>query len=118
MPTLTAAQRQDILDTLAAERARLLDSATDLKGADETLVAEQASGENRLGGEGEGDSIAIERHLIASLSQTNQAALAEIEAALSRLEAGTYGVCDRCEGDIPAERLEVRPRTTLCVPCA
>ncbi|MBD3751741.1 MAG: TraR/DksA family transcriptional regulator, partial [Micrococcales bacterium] len=38
--------------------------------------------------------------------------------ALSRVDAGTYGSCIRCGQPIPAARLEVIPKATMCVPCA
>jgi DnaK suppressor protein len=41
----------------------------------------------------------------------------EIEAALARLEDGTYGTCVDCGGAIPIERLEVVPTASRCVPC-
>jgi len=41
----------------------------------------------------------------------------EIDAALSRIEAGTYGTCDRCGATIPEERLELRPFAATCVAC-
>ena len=46
-----------------------------------------------------------------------ESALADIEAALRRLEQGTYGTCERCTKPIPWERLEVLPMTGLCTPC-
>ena len=44
--------------------------------------------------------------------------LAEIKAALQRLEAGDYGICATCGEDIPTPRLIARPAATLCVHCA
>lgn len=41
--------------------------------------------------------------------------LSEVQAALERLEAGTYGVCEACSRAIPAERLESLPATRFCV---
>ena len=41
----------------------------------------------------------------------------EIDAALGRIEAGTYGSCDRCGAAIPEERLELRPFASTCVAC-
>lgn len=41
-----------------------------------------------------------------------------IEAALRKLEAGAYGVCERCHGPISPDRLAVLPHTTLCIHCA
>ncbi|MCB8942204.1 MAG: TraR/DksA C4-type zinc finger protein [Ardenticatenaceae bacterium] len=43
--------------------------------------------------------------------------LAQIEAALERMEAGTYGRCESCGQQIPAGRLEILPYATLCVNC-
>jgi DnaK suppressor protein len=46
-----------------------------------------------------------------------ESAMGEIEAALERLENGSYGICERCTEPIPFERLEVLPMTRLCTPC-
>ena len=42
----------------------------------------------------------------------------EIDAALERVDAGTYGVCAVCGAPIPDGRLEVRPTAATCVGCA
>jgi RNA polymerase-binding transcription factor DksA len=47
-----------------------------------------------------------------------QATLDEIDAALARLDAGTYGSCLHCGADIPVERLQMRPFAGACVRCA
>ena len=41
----------------------------------------------------------------------------EIDVALARIHAGTYGSCDRCGAAIPEERLELRPFAATCVAC-
>ncbi len=41
----------------------------------------------------------------------------QVEQALSRLDAGTYGQCERCGNQIPKARLEAFPAATLCVTC-
>ena len=46
-----------------------------------------------------------------------QVTLGEIDAALARIDAGTYGRCTRCGSDIPEERLELRPFASRCVAC-
>lgn len=43
--------------------------------------------------------------------------LKEIEAALHRLDAGTYGDCAACAEPIPLQRLLVMPAATRCAPC-
>ncbi len=44
-------------------------------------------------------------------------ALGDINTALSRLEHGTYGICERCTEPIQLERLTVLPMSRLCVAC-
>ena len=51
------------------------------------------------------------------LTLTAESALEDIDAALQRLERGSYGTCERCAEPIPWERLEVLPMTRLCTPC-
>jgi RNA polymerase-binding transcription factor len=43
--------------------------------------------------------------------------LRRIESALRRIANGAFGTCDRCGQDIPPERLDALPVTTLCVDC-
>jgi DnaK suppressor protein len=43
--------------------------------------------------------------------------LKKIQEALSRLDDGTFGVCEECGEEIGVERLRVRPVTTLCIAC-
>jgi DnaK suppressor protein len=41
----------------------------------------------------------------------------QLQDALERYDAGPWGVCEHCGDPIPAERLEIRPWVTHCVPC-
>ena len=52
--------------------------------------------------------------LAASLRET----LDEVEHALGKLEAGTYGVCEGCGERIDPARLEAKPAARLCMECA
>ena len=56
-----------------------------------------------------------ERELDEGLEEDARARLRDIEDAFARIEAGTYGTCTVCGKEIPAERLEVLPWTTLCI---
>ena len=51
------------------------------------------------------------------LTLAAESALEDIDAALQRLEQGSYGTCERCAEPIPWERLDVLPMTRLCTPC-
>jgi RNA polymerase-binding transcription factor DksA len=57
------------------------------------------------------DPVAVSR--AATLLRT----IEEIDAALGRLAAGTYGTCVHCGAAIPEERLELRPFAAGCVAC-
>ena len=45
------------------------------------------------------------------------AALADVEAALHRIDEGSYGTCEHCDVAIPLERLEILPMVRLCMRC-
>ena len=66
----------------------------------------------------EGATIAFERSQVAALVTQAREQLDEIAAALTRLDDGSYGVCERCDQPIAAERLEARPTARRCVRCA
>jgi RNA polymerase-binding transcription factor DksA len=66
----------------------------------------------------EGATIAFEREQVGALVRQAEQHLGEVEAALLRVDDGTYGVCAVCGRPIPAERLEVRPTALTCVGCA
>lgn len=53
-----------------------------------------------------------------SLVERIQSDLAEIDAALERVEQGSYGLCASCGSRIPLERLEALPATRWCVDCS
>jgi DnaK suppressor protein len=52
-----------------------------------------------------------------ALHNNAQDLLDQVDAALERLEAGTYGACARCGKEIPAERLEAKPYALYCIDC-
>ena len=66
----------------------------------------------------EGATSAFERQHLAALIGQAQAKLVDIDAALGRLEKGSYGRCERCGEAIGAERLAARPTAVTCMTCA
>ncbi|MEU4401910.1 TraR/DksA family transcriptional regulator [Micromonospora orduensis] len=66
----------------------------------------------------EGSTIAFERAQLTAVLDATRRRLAELDVALSRVDAGSYGVCERCSRPIPAERLAARPSARTCVACA
>ena len=53
----------------------------------------------------------------STLEEHDARLLVAIDAALQRIEAGTYGKCVNCGAQIPEERLEAMPWATLCIDC-
>jgi DnaK suppressor protein len=58
------------------------------------------------------------KDMAAATIERERRALNEIESALSRLQAGDYGVCNLCGVSIPKVRLEALPSASQCVNCA
>lgn len=59
-----------------------------------------------------------ERARVLSLADGLRQRLEDLQAAIHRVEAGTYGKCERCGQDIAPERLEAVPAARLCIRCA
>jgi DnaK suppressor protein len=66
----------------------------------------------------EGHTIAYERSQTVALVRQAERHLVEIDAALARVQAGTYGVCASCGRPIAPARLEARPTAATCIECA
>jgi RNA polymerase-binding protein DksA len=59
----------------------------------------------------------FDRELDYTLEENVERALSEIDAALKRIEDGSYGTCVNCDQPIAQERLEALPWATLCIDC-
>lgn len=66
----------------------------------------------------EGVTLSSEWSRLSGLAEAAQAELRQVNEALVRMDAGTYGICANCGRPIPPERLEVRPFAEYCVACA
>jgi DnaK suppressor protein len=67
---------------------------------------------------GDGTTEAVERITSTATARSIFASIEGIDSALAKIEAGSYGVCEKCGGEIPLVRLEARPESSLCVECA
>ncbi len=56
--------------------------------------------------------------LLAELTERERSEVAEIDAALARIERGTYGVCLSCGGPVERGRLRAIPEARLCLACS
>ena len=95
---------------LQEERVTYTHQAISLKAEADSLVADFEPGDVQFDEEsGEGDTLNIERERDLALSAQAQAAVEEIDHALSKFALGTYGVCEVSGDPIPEERLEAIP---------
>ena len=62
-------------------------------------------------------SDSIEREAAGLMAQMDAEQVDQIDAALAKIEQGTYGVCEGCEEPIPQRRLQALPFASLCVKC-
>src|SRR3954464_12370626 len=94
---------------LLAERQRVLQELLD--------NPIQAPGQMTYGSQAAAASQVFEQQRDLALRDHSRQHLEAIDAALARLDAGTYGACARCHGAIPAGRLEALPWAALCIDC-
>lgn len=100
-------------DALVARRADLV---ADL----ERLTAPPAAGATVSFGKriGDGTTEAVERLSTTATARSISQSIEEIDRAITKVDEGTYGVCDSCGNQIGAARLEARPASARCVSCA
>ena len=103
---------------LVAERASYVEQAESLRIDAEQLAEDMEPGDIQFDEEsGEGDTLNVERERDLALSAQARAAVDEIDRALAKMDAGSYGICERCGNPIPKARLKALPYASLCVAC-
>lgn len=112
---LTDTQIKEFKHQLEREHARLLDEVRDeLMRSDNEAYSDVAGKVHDTGDESVADLLAdlntavIDRHI---------SEIRAVEAALLRVNNGSYGICDECGGAIEPQRLEVQPAAMRCIEC-
>ena len=80
--------------------------------------ADQGSGLNYDSNFADSSQVTAERGEAEALAAKLEEALAEVDNALEKLDAGSYGVCEECGKEIAPARLEAKPEARLCIDCA
>jgi DnaK suppressor protein len=108
-------QTTDVLrERLSGEQGELLRQLKDLgayqdaDGIDDPLLE---------AGFADAGQATAERVNLLTMVKSLRDTLREVEAALERMDAGTYGQCQKCGKPIAEERLEALPATRLCIAC-
>lgn len=107
------------IDTEAI-RKRLEEERSSLIGDIDSLDVEHQSQEDSAGISNHAADEATEvftRERDLTLRENSNDMLEQVEAALQRLDDGTYGTCARCGKQINPERLEALPSAAYCITC-
>lgn len=107
------AGKAEIRARLEAMRAALAAEEADTEASRAPVALDQSS----VGRLSRMDAMQMQA-MAAAQSRRRAGAQARIAAALARLDAGTYGLCARCEEKIEAARLDFDPAAPLCLACA
>jgi RNA polymerase-binding transcription factor DksA len=97
--------KQELEKRLAILQSRLASIKRDVTQGHSGDSAEQAQ-------ERENDEV------VDAIGNETAQSIRDIQAALGRIDDGTYGICDSCGEDISPARLQVVPEATRCVNCA
>jgi DnaK suppressor protein len=99
-------------------KQQLLDMREELQiEAERAYAASQSLGHDGVPDIGDMSSNSYNQEVLMNLSATQRSRIRDIDAALERMDQGVYGLCARCEEEIPPRRLEVRPFSRYCVDC-
>ena len=101
-------------EALLAERTKLVSQLDEL-GATED--GELRAGLGLAREFADAGAATAERTELLGLAESLAGQVAETDAAMASIDAGTYGICAECSEPIPAARLEARPSSLLCVTC-
>ncbi|HDR27121.1 TraR/DksA family transcriptional regulator [Rhodovulum sp.] len=102
--------------TLGDRKRQLFNRLAELDGRLHDIEAELDTHQSKDWGE-----LAVEREedeVLEGMGSSSLAEVKQINAALARIEDGSYGYCVRCGEEISEERLDVVPATPFCRICA
>jgi len=105
----TLIEERERLDTMVADHERE---------REEARMTESSADRSPDPGNAEAGSMKAELEKELSIELNLIDLRSKVEHALMRVDAGSYGLCERCGEAIPVARLEVLPYTTFCVDCS
>ena len=116
---MTSIDTEHFRDALLDERRRVEHALATLRdehrgSLDDEVEETSPTNDNHLA---ETATATLGREIDYTLGDNAEQVLSEIDAALTRVEDGTYGTCVNCGREIPHARLEVNPWASLCIDC-
>ena len=115
---MTPKERDAIAALLAHERERVAARVASLAAEHRAIVESSTQANLDDEHDPEGATVGFERARVASLLSEARRRSSEIDQAVERLDAGTYGTCEHCGQQIAFERLTAYPTALTCVSCA
>ena len=107
---------EQLRERMLEERQRVADAIDNIHAENPGTIGEETEEttfqDNHLG---DIATATFDREMASTLEDNSTHVLTEIDAALKRIDEGTFGVCTRCGKPISAERLEALPWATLCI---
>ena len=110
-PEQATPYRQQLTDM----RTAILAQMSDQRGG--VLGRAEAAADHFERREDSSAQVATERELEFAIGERETSELAMIEAALARIDAGSYGECIDCAAPIPEKRLKASPEASRCIAC-
>ena len=107
---MSETSQQVLRDQLQDERVRLREQLANLGHGETELDFDENFADS--------GQVTAERGEVEALSGQLNETLQDIEDALAKFDAGTYGSCESCGQPIPEARLEAMPAARLCISCA
>jgi RNA polymerase-binding protein DksA len=116
---VTSIDTAQFRDALLDERQRVEHALATLRddhagSLDDEVEEVSPTADNHLG---ETASATLGREIDYTLGDNAEQVISEIDAALERIEDGSYGTCSNCGEEIPRARLEANPWASLCIDC-
>lgn len=117
--TIRCMDTEEIRQTLQGEEVRLTAMRDDIRAGDELDSDQQtqSGGELSVVDQHPADiaSEQVQREVSLSMLEQVEAELSDVEAAMRKLDEGTYGKCEACGKDIAEERLAALPMARFCL---
>jgi RNA polymerase-binding protein DksA len=112
----TAVDTEQLRQRMLEERRRVVDAIDNIHAENPGSIGDETE-ETTFQDNHPGDiaTATFDREMASTPEDNSTHVLAEIDAALKRIDEGTFGVCTRCGQPIDAERLEALPWATLCI---
>jgi DnaK suppressor protein len=104
-------------EELLAERRRVVDALENLHSENPGSIEDETGDEGVDNHLAETATVTVDREIDYTLEENSEHVLAAIDAALKKIEDGTFGKCETCGQDIAEERLAAIPWATQCIDC-